>query len=79
MWRIFHRVASCSVWVRASRQYRDRLPEAEALRVPVARVDAMVGLVGELVVQRSGIVERLERLGSGIDELDPRRSALVSR
>ena len=43
---------------------------ADMLRVASARVDAMVGLVGELVVQRSGIVERLERLGSGIEELE---------
>ena len=31
----------------------------------------MIDLVGELVVQRSGLVQRLERLGLGIEELAP--------
>src|SRR5262249_18518022 len=44
---------------------------AETLRVPLGRVDALIGLVGELVVQRSGLVERLERRGAGIEALEP--------
>jgi chemosensory pili system protein ChpA (sensor histidine kinase/response regulator) len=44
---------------------------ADVLRVPMRRVDGMIDLVGELVVQRSGLVQRLERLGLGIEELAP--------
>jgi len=44
---------------------------ADVLRVPLRRVDGMIDLVGELVVQRSGLVQRLERLGLSIDELAP--------
>jgi chemosensory pili system protein ChpA (sensor histidine kinase/response regulator) len=43
----------------------------EMLRIPMARVDGLISLVGELVVQRSGLVQRLERLGAGLDDLEP--------
>ncbi|HZT54549.1 MAG TPA: Hpt domain-containing protein, partial [Gaiellaceae bacterium] len=44
---------------------------ADVLRVPLRRVDGMIDLVGELVVQRSGLVQRLERLGLSIEDLAP--------
>jgi chemosensory pili system protein ChpA (sensor histidine kinase/response regulator) len=44
---------------------------ADLLRVPLARVDGLIGLVGELVVQRSGVLQRLAALAAGIDDLMP--------
>ena len=44
---------------------------ADLLRVPLGRVDALIGLVGELVVQRSGVLQRLTALAARIDDLTP--------
>jgi chemosensory pili system protein ChpA (sensor histidine kinase/response regulator) len=44
---------------------------ADLLRVPLTRVDALIGLVGELVVQRSGVLQRLAALAAGLDDLTP--------
>jgi chemosensory pili system protein ChpA (sensor histidine kinase/response regulator) len=55
----------------AAQASTDPRASAEMLRVPLGRVDGMIDLVGELVLQRSGLVQRLEALRLGVDDLAP--------
>src|SRR5690606_19624531 len=43
--------------------------DSPSLRVEISRVDTLLNTVGELVVNRSGLEERLERLGATLGDL----------
>ncbi|HEX2282785.1 MAG TPA: response regulator, partial [Thermomicrobiales bacterium] len=60
-----------SVLTRADRPLADAATTSDEarLRVPVARLDDMLNLVGELVVNRAGLEQRLERMSASLGEL----------